>query len=243
MKHSGNGIQNKKLLFLLVSAFFVVSLVAVLYFNAVDNTLTEEDKKFIPMYMGEIPPLPENPTYQDELNFIVAVQHSVLQIAPGNEGLPCCKKREPKELYMAKTGLCYDRSRVIEKVLRYYGFTTRHISLYSKAKTDSAIKALMTPGVSSHAITEVLTKRGWLVVDSNAPWVSTDINNEPMSISDIQAKIDNSSLIQWKQNPPTDIYLKPFVFLYGLYSRHGYFYPPYNMIPDINYKEFIQNVL
>ena len=46
--------------------------------------------------------------------------------------------------------------------------------------------------------------------------------------------------ILWKQKPD-DIYIEPFIYFIGLYSRHGYFYPPYNIIPDINYKEFVQN--
>ena len=48
--------------------------------------------------------------------------------------------------------------------------------------------------------------------------------------------------IIWKEKPPFNIYMKPFIYIYGLYSRHGKFYPPYNLVPDINYGEFIQNV-
>lgn len=195
------------------------------------------------MYLSNVESLPKNLTYKDELNFIISIQGSVLNIAPRNDGLPYSQKREPKELYEAKTGLCYDRSRTIEKILRYSGFKTRHVSLYSKEKTGSAIKSLIAPGVSSHAVTEVLMKNGWLVVDSNAPWVSIDTNSQPMSIIDIQLSIENSTPIQWSKEPPTSIYEKPFTFVYGLYSRHGKFYPPYNFIPDLHYGEFVQNIL
>lgn len=233
---------SKKRLIFISAIFLIICAGGVLSYNAVDNSLSEEDKQYIPMYLSKVVPLPDSPTYKDELNFIVSVQSSVLTIAPGHDGLPFREKREPKELYEAKTGLCYDRSRVIEKILRFSGFVTRHVSIYSKEKTGSALKSLITPGVSSHAVTEVLTKNGWLVVDSNAPWISTDTNEQPLSIEYIHLKAENSVGIKWNIEPPSGIYIKPFTFVYGLYSRHGYFYPPYNMIPDINYGEFIQNV-
>lgn len=216
---------------------------AILSYHEVDHSLTEEDLQYIPKYLNKIKPLSENPTFKEELEFIISAQQSVLNIAYKNDGLPYCQKREPKELYEAKTGLCYDRSRVIEKIFRYSGFETRHVSIYSTDETASAIKSLITPGVSSHAVTEVLTKNGWLVVDSNDPWVSIDINCAPISINDIHLSIENSVSIKWLEAPPTSIYKKPFIIVYGLYSRHGRFYPPYNFIPDIHWGEFVQNLL
>ena len=215
---------------------------AILHYHEVNNSLSEEDKQYIPLYLTNISPLPDKPSYKDEINFIILVQQSVLKIAPEEKGLPFGQKREPKELYEAKSGLCYDRSRVIEKILRYSGFETRHISVYSKAKTASSFKSIITPGVPSHAITEVLTKKGWLIVDSNYPWISINVDKQPVSINNIKHSIDNAAPIQWNEEPPTIIYLEPFTFVYGLYSRHGYFYPPYNFFPDINYGEFFQNV-
>jgi len=232
---------NKKQSVLIAIALLITCLASVLSYHAVDNSLTREDRQYIPIYLKDVIPLSNNLSYEDELSFISSVQHSVLHIAPINDGLPFSQKREPKELFMAKTGLCYDRSRVIEKILRYSGFTTRHISIFSKEDTGSSLKSFITPGISSHAVTEVLTKNGWLVVDSNAPWISTDINNQPSSIDDIQKSTESHTPIKWDHEPPTDIYVKPFFFVFGLYSRHGYFYPPYNFIPDINYSEFIQN--
>ena len=113
--------------------------------------------------------------------------------------------------------------------------------MYSKVKTRSSIKSLITPKTKSHAALEVLTKKGWLVVDTNSPWVAIDVHNNPLSIKKIQQSVDNSVYIEWKKPPLDDIYIKSFVAVYGLYSRHGKFYPPYNFIPDINYGEFIQN--
>ncbi|MDP2795822.1 MAG: transglutaminase domain-containing protein [Sulfurisoma sp.] len=219
----------------------IVCAVAILKSHAVDNSLSDEDRRFIPMYLSGVRAPAENSTYEEELDFIISIQRSVLDIAPENNGLPFSQKREPKELYEAGAGLCYDRSRVIEKILRYSGFETRHVFLFSR-NSASDMKSLTTTGVSSHAVTEVLTKRGWLVVDSNASWVSIDSNRHPIPIKRIQLAMEESVDIEWRMEIPSDIYEKPFAFVYGLYSRHGHFYPPYDFVPDIQYGEFIQNV-
>lgn len=218
----------------------IVGLIILLYYNAVDNSLSKDDRTYIPLYLKNIKPLKQNAGYLDELNYIQAVQSSVLNRVSGFKEIPH-GKREVKELYQMKMGLCFDRSRVIEKILRYSGFRTRHISMYSTSETKSAVKSLMTPGIASHAITEVLTKKGWLVVDSNVPWVSINIDRQPISMSKIKNNAKMGTSITW-YSEPLEIYLHPFVYIYGLYSRHGKFYPPYNFIPDIHYGELIQNV-
>ena len=218
-------------------------LVPLLSYNEVDNSLSPIDRQYISKYLVDVRSLPEKSTYEDEVDFIKSVQNAVLNVAPNNEGIPFGQQREPKELYEAKTGLCFDRSRVIEKVLRYSGFEVRHVFILSLVETGSAIKAIMTVGASSHAVTEVFKKNGWLVVDSNARWVSTDAEGHPTSIEKVQYSVEHSVPIQWGLKPPSPIYEAPFMFVYGMYSRHGYFYPPYNSIPDVNYGELLQNVL
>jgi hypothetical protein len=234
--------MNRKSSALIFVVIFFVCIGAVLSYHSVDNTLSEEDKQYIPMYLKTVPPLPAVATYADQLAFIASVQRSVLDVAPTNGRLPFGQKREPKELYVARTGLCFDRSRVIEKILRYSGFETRHIAIYSISRTGSKAKSLIIPQVPSHAVTEVLTNEGWLVVDSNAPWVSVDFSKRPVSIREMQLSARDSITINWSMKPPWGIYSEPFTFIYGLYSRHGKFYPPYNFIPDINYGELAQNL-
>jgi hypothetical protein len=222
----------------------ILIFVAILSYHAVDNSLSAEDREYIPKYLIGINPLSEKRTYKEELDFIIKVQRSVLDVAPQPyKGLPLNSKREPRELFEAKTGLCFDRSRVIEKILIFSNFETRHVSIYSTKETGSSLKSLIKPGNRSHAVTEVLTKRGWLVVDSNAAWVSLNAKREPLSIEKIKSSTEGSFVIQWEVVPPDSIYEAPFTYVYGLYSRHGRFYPPYNFIPDVNYSEFIQNFL
>jgi hypothetical protein len=220
----------------------LICAVATLYAHRVENALSKEDMRYIPLYLEGIEPLPEKPTYAEEVDFIVSVQCSVLKVAPKNLGLPFDQQREPMDVYIAKTGLCYDRSRAIEKILIYAGFKTRHVSVYAKKAAKSSFEALATPDIDSHSITEVLTRNGWLVVDSNTPWISTDKNRNPVSLKDLQAAAHKSAAVQWSMQPAPKILTGPFIIVYGLYSRHGRFYPPYTFIPDINYGEFMQNL-
>jgi len=55
--------------------------------------------------------------------------------------------------------------------------------------------------------------------------------------------MEDSDEVLWRHKPPNIIYQESFSFIYGLYSRHGKFYPPYTFIPDVNYVELIQNIL
>jgi len=117
--------------------------------------------------------------------------------------------------------------------------------IFSTAHTKSKIKSLLSREGESHSLTEVMTQNGWLVTDPDDPWLSLDKRGEPVTLADIQPDT-RTRLIAWNEQfsdtmPP--IYKEPFVFIYGLYSRHGKFYPPYNFIPDINWREFLYNML
>lgn len=219
----------------------VAALGGLLWYHRVENALTDEDLSYIQLYTSDLSPASPASDFEDEIRFIQGVQNSVLNVAPANSGLPRGSEREPKDLYLAQKGLCFDRSRVIEKILASYGFRTRHIFLYS-VKDRGAVRAFFTPGVFSHAVTEVQTERGWLVVDSNDRWVSLDRSRNPLGMLELQNAVQSAATVEWESSPPP-IYsdIAPTVFVYGLYSRHGEFYPPYNLIPDINYGELIEN--
>ncbi len=225
---------------LIVIALLIIS---ILYYNKVDNQITQEDVKFITdKFINLKVSNPYEKTYQQQLQLIKSIQHSVFVVARPMVGIEKGKPREPKDLYLKKTGLCFDRSRVIEKILRYYGFKTRHIALYSTKDTHSILKSLVTPGIASHAFTEVFTNKGWLVVDSNSEWLSLDKQNNPISVEEINNN-KKSVVNKLKNELPSFVYEDDFFIIYGLYSRHGMFYPPYNNIPDINYSEFIDNFI
>ena len=225
---------------------------------SVDNSITEKNSCYIKKILdeGQVPQLRENPRYEDQLAFIRDIQHAILQFVPYEEqkkGLPKYENREPENIYKykGKLGACYDRSRLIEKTLRKHGFTTRHVFIMSTKKPCGILKG------RSHAVSEVLTKEGWLVVDSNDDWVPLDIQNHPYSMKSIKNEL-GILWPKWEKPIRHDmkkICSEPFMFLYGLYSRHGGFYPPfrcycrwrdkkhYICFPDINWDEFLYNCL
>jgi hypothetical protein len=66
-------------------------------------------------------------SYAQELHLIKQLQTLVLKEAPGNDPIPEYSTREPKDLLKARSGLCFDRSRTLDKLFEWYGFETRHI--------------------------------------------------------------------------------------------------------------------
>lgn len=222
---------------------FILLSISLLYCE-VDNSLTNDDIAEISKHFSDIDSNSPILSYEEQISIINSVQSRVLDLAPNHDGIPLGQSRELKDVFIAKSGLCYDRSRVMEKVLRFKGFQTRHISVYSLRDYSlfSYISALTKPRINSHAVSEVLTKKGWLLLGSNNKWFPLEVNGDPISIEMIQKKSRTNQAITWAVVPQTSIYDSPFTYFYGLYSRHGYFYPPYNFIPDINYSEFVQNL-
>ena len=236
-------IKRKKII---ISGCILLTLFLIMKIHEVDKTITEEDEIYIKKYLmvENINILPEHPTYLDEIKLILDVQKAVLFIAPDEIGIAYDSTREPKDLYFSKAGICYDKSRVIEKILIYLGFKTYHISVYSIEETDSFFKSIFTPGTKSHAVSGVLTQKGWLFIDSLEPWISIDSNGNPISIKQMNNELKDNTIWNSDFAPFMNPILKNnFIYIIGLYSRHGRFYPPYNFIPDINWGEFMYNFL
>ncbi len=181
-------------------------------------------------------------SFEAQVDTILAVQDAVLQATPEETGLPQGQPREPKDVFIAGQGLCFDRSRAIEKILSSLGFETRHIAIYSTAELGR-LRALVTPGTASHALTEVRTARGWILVDSNARWIGLGPDGAVHGIESIQAS--DPFRTEWAANVPEPVswplFSEPFTYVIGLYSRHGKFFAPYNQVPDVNYAQLLQN--
>ena len=227
---------------LLPVALGILALLAIaLVLNQVDDLPTAEDSAFIASYLQSvrIHGFSRSDDYAGQLPFIRQVQQAVLDSSPIFVAIPMRHRREPRDVILAGGGVCHDRSRVIEKILRYAGFSTRHVFILSVGNRSSLV-ALLLPGLRSHAVTEVLTAKGWLVVDSNDPWVAIDERGDPESIYQIE-RAGIRHQIAWHETPPNSIYTKPFVAVRGLYSRHGQFYPPYAPVPNINFRELLAN--
>jgi hypothetical protein len=234
--------------FLLVILTISVLRVALLTYSRVDNRVATEDIHYLQKITSKgssINSLTSIRAYEEELDFVRGIQKAVQEVVARGECLSLSMSREPKDVYLVRCGKSYDRSRVIEKALRYAGFQTRYIMIFSTLHTGSRIKALLSQGGFSHSVTETLTQNGWLVIDPDDSWFSLDKRGKPVSLVDIQS-VTNKKIIpcneEISKNMP-HIYKEPFVFVYGLYSRHGKFYPPYNFIPDINWREFVYNIM
>jgi hypothetical protein len=179
--------------------------------------------------------------FQQQIALILNVQDRVLSAAPEQDGIPLDQPRELGDLLRARHGACFDRSRAIETALRAYGFETRHAAIYSTAETKSALRSLATRDNLSHAITEVRTERGWMIVHSNTRWAGLTADGKPADLAAVRA----APRQKWSplvRSPLPDIYRRPFTWVYGLYSRHGRFYAPYDPIPDVNWGELAQNL-
>ncbi len=110
----------------------------------------------------------------------------------------------------------------------------RHVSIFFTY--DNSSIPYLRKNAHSHAFTEVYTPKGWMVVDSIDSFMGIDNHKQVYTAKDLN-----------NQKNFTDInnHLLPINFhvdyrvIYGLYSRHGRFYPPFNSILDINWKQFL----
>lgn len=224
---------------------FIALVAFVSYFN-VDRTLTNEDRHYIRLYLPGLPEdIARNSSYDSQVNLIQRAQQAVFLRTTGWVGIPEGMAREPKQLYLSRSGMCYDRSRVLEKIFTYMGFTIRHVAMFERQPYQHAFSTILFQHIPSHAISEVLTKKGWLMVDSNDLWISLDSNQKPVSMPQMQALYRHGEKIQWEASVlPHDeaFYNKRCIALYGLYSRHGCFYPPYvKGIPDFRVRDLFYN--
>lgn len=229
-------------------ALLILGLVATLITHDVSTEVTPDDAAYAERFLretghgdliGQTPPA----DFDDQVNTILAVQDAVLSIASENEGIPFDKTRELRDLYEARAGLCFDRSRAIEKILTHMGFEARHAAVYSTEETGSALASLLTPKTPSHAVTEVKTQRGWLVVDSNRRWIGLTRGGAALDLAKLQAvEAGNQAWDPRVQEPMNRILRGPFTYVLGLYSRHGRFYPPYTPVPDVDWSQIPDNV-
>jgi hypothetical protein len=235
---------------LLAIPLAVAAFVALLAYNQVSSALTEEDEIYVEKILQETghgavkKGAAARLSFEQQINVIAAVQDAVLLMTPKDDEIPLDHGREPRDVYELRQGICFDRSRVIEKALNYAGLRARHVAVYSTAKAKSALRALMTPQVDSHAVTEVKTVRGWMVIDSNARWMGLTASGQPFTLKALK---NNHALAEPAGNALAvtrmdQIFRSDFTYVIGLFSRHGHFYPPYTSVPDVNWRELLYNV-
>lgn len=225
----------------------LLAIVAVVLVHDVSKKITPEDVIALQTIYPKAPIDSDTLDFEEQImlikEFQAAIHQKIGRVIPIDYDSP----REPTDLLQHETGLCYDFSRTIEKFLLFNNFKVRHVAIYQTDSTLGKLKSFIKPGALSHSLTEVKTKKGWLIVDSNYEWLSLDSVGHPISFKQFcKAKAQGQS-IHWRL-PLEPIYL-PFyetcpVYIYGLYSRHGGFYPPFTIIPDYNFRElFFENLI
>lgn len=227
-------IKKTLILFLVFTMLFTL----VIYFMSnVDTSITESDISTIKKL--QLKPECENTeSFESELSCVKSVQNSIYNhIQVSRNGIKEGKSREPIDLMIIKKGLCYDRSRFIEKVLNYYGFEIRHVSIFYT--NDYSLKTLISHNVKSHAFLEVLTSKGWMLVDSIDPFIGIDNNGRIYDTISLRNQKSREDFVDIFKNKLPSNFLENYMVVYGLYSRHGKFYPPYTPIPDINWFQLL----
>jgi hypothetical protein len=222
----------------LLKYFLLVIVSVLLFLMALTNVSTALDPEDVIaskiILQTEIKPIIYN--YDDEIRIIRWAQSRVFDVAPGMEPIPNYMDREPMDLLKSRSGLCYDRSRTLDKLLKWLGFETRHVYILFAKKGDETnfinfLQYAFTHS-QSHAVTEVKTSRGWLLVDSNKLWISIDRNGLPVSAGLLHVK--KSEFI----NSP-DYTETPYWAIRGMYSRKGRFYRPFIYFPEFNWPDFL----
>lgn len=228
---------------------------SILYTYNVNKNITEEDLIYIDKILAEadtdIKNLGEANTlsFAEQIADIRTVQKSAFITAPKVSLIPKNTPREPKDLYNTNAAYCGDRARYIEKALRHLGYETRYASLYLNRDDQNFLSTMLTKTsfdrADSHALVEVKTRKGWMIVDTRKHWISLTDAQQVVSLDDL--KDTPLSAFTWDTNNKEESWPlldKNYYILYGLYSRHGQFYAPYTkFIPDINWPGFIKNNL
>lgn len=210
-------------------ALLIIGLSSLIYVKNVSVTLSPADIATLESISLRKPA--QTLTFDQEISLIRLAQKKIFKLAPLGEAIPNDQPREITDLLKYGSGLCYDRSRSLDKTFSYLGFKSRHVFLLFKGNR-SFFSAIFQKYQGSHAVTEVKTSRGWMFVDSNTPWIAITRSGEVVNADDVWKRFDEFD------NPPE--YLKAnWWAIRGLYSRGGRKYSPYIPFPELNWPTFL----
>lgn len=218
-----------------ILAALVIGLFYITMGLSVDNNITDDD--VLAINSLEISPScakKENRTFENEIKCLKSIQLAIQSIGTRR----CASSTdtiEPSDFLKRGYGCCFDRARFIEKSARYYGFETRHVFLIHPYRNISMTNALPL-GQLSHATSEILTKKGWLGIDSNEPFLLVDSAGNPNTYSSALENIE-----RFPNMAPRGFYSKQTDVIYGLYSRHGNFHGANIPGPEYVLRELLYN--
>lgn len=249
---------------LLTTFILLAGVMLLLWTFSTKATTTEEDEKFLQAYIKKWA-LPDNidsirGEFTEEKAFINRIQDSVIHSIQGyNKPIPKEKVGNIRYYFEKKTGACYDRALLMEKLFTRFGFQTRHVFVFFIGEDRSPRATdILRNYLPTHALLEIKTSKGWMVVDTQNAWMGLDNHQNPLPLGALRKQWKSGeqwNLIQTHKMPVylSSIYQKGyFKFIYGLYSRHGGFLPhrPWVTqvrrwgvpIPDYNLSQLLMNL-
>lgn len=180
-----------------------------------------------------------NQSFDKELECIKEVQSYYHK---RSQNFDCSKSEERRTIDWAfnnKSGCCFDIARLIASTLEYFGFEIRHASLH-QMKIPFPVNYLLP--TKSHAVVEVRTSQGWILVGSTSKFIGIDKSGKLYTAKSLRPEIMNNRMDQFNGFRPENYFNGNYSVAYGLYSRHGLLYEPYvKYFPDIDWKQFSYN--
>ena len=216
-----------------IALVFLASLVLVAFaFNGYP-TVTKTDRAYIDSFLTEwkIPADSDSihASFDTEVAFVSRVQDSIVKNFKGAFN-PNEKVGQVSFYFQNRAGVCYDKALLMEKIFLEYGFQIRHMYIYFR-EDNLAIERtdFFKKGLTSHAMLEVKTRKGWMVVATNGNWMGINNSGNPITIFEAREQIKNGSLSIQKNNYYGIYFFESFKspsnfrVIYGVYSRHGQF--------------------
>ena len=223
-----------KRLKLLLGIPFLGALYYVLISMGVSKSISEDDRYITKLLNVDKECIKIN-SYEKEIKCIKTIQESQLKLITRKDCRGKYINLGSKDVINLNTACCFDRSRITEQALGIYGFKVRHVALNWTSKRGYF--NLLLPNTNSHAVSEVLTSKGWLGVDSNEAFVLLDKNNYPNTYEEA---ISNGVI---NSHSKRNFYTNTMTYVIGLYSRNGTFFEPYfPYLPEINFNDFLRNI-
>lgn len=242
-------------LFLLTAFFLIIVL------NSKSVERTGEDIQFIQAFSTEWKINTDqdsiHASFDNEIAFISQLQDCVLKEIAHVE-IPHKYFGNMRYYHTNRKGFCYDRAVLMEKFLQHYGFDFRHLYLYFDPKGGyPPVTRFFQRGIPSHALFEVKTQKGWMVMGTNANWIGLGKDNQLLDISTLRKKIRDKSLHLKKETTIGNCFWEDkgdrFRYIYGVYSRHGDFFngssdtgkasflEAFHILPDYNISMLLSN--
>lgn len=215
--------------YIIIVSFAASSVLLAVYTN-VSTKYTAQDKAVFE-YTLHLKPLRHPQTFAREIEAIRFIQQGTFTIVPKNASKHDHKVREPAEFLGMREGICYDRSRLTDKAIGYIGLPSRHVFLLYRQGDRGFLSSVFLYHNRSHAVTEVKTSKGWMLVDSATEWIALTRDGQVVNADDLWKRSKEFNAI------PSSL-VSPWWAIRGMYSRHGYLYPPYIFFPDFSWPDF-----